>query len=204
MGGSGGEPPRLKLGRLALIGAAAIAFTVAVGAVGAQIAERSADDDGAMAMQQDGSFDRAFIDAMVPHHRSAIEMARTAQHGLTDPTLKKIAADITSTQQREIDRMLAWRQEWYGSRTLDPNAGHELGLSMEEMGMAGDAHELHDAADVDAGFAAMMVDHHEGAIRMAELALDRGQHPEIRTLARQIVAAQQREVQLMRPLAAHT
>ena len=34
--------------------------------------------------------ERAFIDAMIPHHQSA-----------------------TDAQQREIDEMTAWREEWY-------------------------------------------------------------------------------------------
>ena len=46
----------------------------------------------------------------------------------------------------------------------------------------------------------MMVDHHEGAIAMAELALDRADHPEIRTLAQAIIDAQQTEIEAMTPL----
>ena len=60
-------------------------------------------------------FDRAFIDAMVPHHRSAIEMARTAKEaGLAQPDLIEIADAIIETQQEEIDDMLRWREEWFG------------------------------------------------------------------------------------------
>ncbi len=47
----------------------------------------------------------------------------------------------------------------------------------------------------------MMVDHHEGAIRMARLADTRAQHSEIKQLARQIIVAQERELEIMKPLA---
>lgn len=44
-------------------------------------------------------FDRAFIDAMVPHHEAAIEMAKEAKKaGLSEPELIKIADDIIATQ----------------------------------------------------------------------------------------------------------
>ena len=66
-------------------------------------------------------YDRAFIDAMVPHHRSAIAMAQLAQRrGLNKPVLVMIARDIVKSQQAEIDRMLAWRKRWYCSAKIDP------------------------------------------------------------------------------------
>ena len=146
-------------------------------------------------------FDRAFIDAMVPHHRSAIEMAKVAQQtGLSSPALNGIALSIIDTQQVELDRMLAWRLTWYGSRKVDPRAGEQLGMSEAEMGNHTNMNDLR-GGNVDAMFASMMTDHHEGAIRMARMALERGQHPEIKQLARQIIAAQEREVKIMRPLA---
>ena len=81
-------------------------------------------------------FDRAFIDAMVPHHQQAISMARAAKAaGLSHGELVKIADAILKTQQEEIDRMLDWRDEWFGASQLDPDASADLGLSMDDMGM---------------------------------------------------------------------
>ena len=152
-------------------------------------------------------FDRAFIDGMVPHHEGAIEMAKAAKAaGLTEPQLVEIAADIIATQQREIDQMKAWRAEWFGSSEIDPMGAEALGLSEAEMGMQHDASTLESAADVDAAFAAMMIDHHNGAIAMAQLATKRGEHEEIRALANDIIRAQEREVAVMEkyaPLPGH-
>ena len=55
--------------------------------------------------------------------------------------------------------------------------------------------------DVDADFASMMIAHHEGAVLMANMALERSQRDEIRTLARAIVAAQEDEIARMKPFA---
>ncbi len=144
-------------------------------------------------------FDRAFIDGMVPHHEEAIAMAKEAKTaGLSEPELVQIADAIIATQQKEIDQMRGWREDWYGSPEIDPNGADTLGLSMDEMGMQHDAADLSDADDVDATFATMMIDHHNGAITMAELARTKGQHAEVRELADAIIEAQEREVATMR------
>lgn len=144
-------------------------------------------------------FDQAFIDAMVPHHREAIEMAKAANsRGLSQPELEKITDDIISSQQREIAQMLDWREQWFGSRTLGPVLPEVLGLPEGELGMEhGSADEVADAEDVDATFAEMMIPHHEGAIAMAEQAAERGQHEEVKDLAAAIIAAQKREIGIM-------
>ncbi len=147
-------------------------------------------------------FDRAFIDAMVPHHRSAIEMVRVARrYGLSEPVLISVGRDIVASQNKEIGQMLTWRKRWYGSAKVDPDGAMELGLSEHAMGMDHDLGELRRAADVNKVFAQMMIPHHQGAIRMARLALKRAQHAEVKTLARAIITSQQREVRLMEPYA---
>lgn len=49
----------------------------------------------------------------------------------------------------------------------------------------------------DAAFITDMTDHHQGAIEMAQVALKRAQHPEVRRLAEDIISAQKREIALM-------
>jgi uncharacterized protein (DUF305 family) len=169
---------------------AAVAF-VAVGCGGG--------DDEPESVAGDVPFDQAFIDAMVPHHRDAIEMAEAAKaRGLTQPELDGIANDIIASQQREIDQMLAWREQWFGSRSLGPVLPEVLGVPESELGMEhGGADEISEATDVDATFAEMMIPHHEGAIAMAEAAEERGERDEIKELAAAIVEAQEREMGIM-------
>jgi hypothetical protein len=52
--------------------------------------------------------------------------------------------------------------------------------------------------DVDAGFVAMMVPHHQGAIDMAVAVLRHGRNPQIRRLAQEIIVTQQQEIAAMR------
>jgi uncharacterized protein (DUF305 family) len=58
-------------------------------------------------------FDKAFIDAMIPHHQSAIYMAQVAHEESKIPAIKELAENIVSAQQREIEQMKQWRQQWY-------------------------------------------------------------------------------------------
>lgn len=59
-------------------------------------------------------FDRAFIDAMIPHHEAAIQMARDVQGKAKDQEVKDLAAAIITAQEREIAQMREWRRQWYG------------------------------------------------------------------------------------------
>ena len=58
-------------------------------------------------------FDEAFIDAMLPQHESAIEMADVALKESNNPRIQEIARAIVDARQREIAQMRAWRKEWY-------------------------------------------------------------------------------------------
>jgi uncharacterized protein (DUF305 family) len=58
-------------------------------------------------------FDEAFIDAMIPHHQSAIEMAEVANEKSKNPRIKELAQNIVSAQKRDIEQMKGWRREWY-------------------------------------------------------------------------------------------
>lgn len=50
-------------------------------------------------------FDPAFLRMMLPHHKSAVEMAQVELDKGADPELKKLAQDIVDAQQREIAGM---------------------------------------------------------------------------------------------------
>lgn len=179
----------------ALVIAAALTVLAASAAAAAAPGHATATRRAAMS----APFDRAFIDTMVPHHEAAIQMAKVAKRaGLSKPALVKIANTIVATQGKEIAQMRAWRKAWYGSARIDPNGMMALGMSMTEMGMSGDPSDLMHAKNVNSMFASMMIAHHEGAVRMARLALKRAQHRQIRALAERIIAAQTREIRVMR------
>jgi uncharacterized protein (DUF305 family) len=62
----------------------------------------------------DDQFDLRFLNAMIPHHEGALEMANQALKNSSRPEITKMAQDIIASQQTEIDQMKQWRKDWYG------------------------------------------------------------------------------------------
>jgi uncharacterized protein (DUF305 family) len=57
-------------------------------------------------------FDQAFIEAMIPHHESAIAAAELALDQAGSPEIKSLAEEIIDAQRREIDQMQTWLESW--------------------------------------------------------------------------------------------
>jgi uncharacterized protein (DUF305 family) len=54
-----------------------------------------------------------FMSQMVPHHQSAIEMARLVSDRASHQELKDLAMTIIGSQSSEIDKMNGWLASWY-------------------------------------------------------------------------------------------
>lgn len=50
----------------------------------------------------------------------------------------------------------------------------------------------------DQAFISQMIEHHEGALEMAKLSESRAEHTEIKQLSKDIISAQEREIDLMK------
>ena len=61
------------------------------------------------AVPMTGDADRDFVAMMVPHHASAVAMARTELRYGRSPELRRLAGSIVEDQQREITQMRAWQ-----------------------------------------------------------------------------------------------
>lgn len=73
----------------------------------------------AMRMDQDlgtadAEFDLRFINAMIPHHQGAVDMAQQVLKNGDRPELKQLAQGIINAQNQEIEQMQQWRKDWYG------------------------------------------------------------------------------------------
>ena len=141
--------------------------------------------------------EQAFLQAMVPHHESAIEMAAVAEREGESSYVKQLASSITTAQEEEIGQMRKIHERLFRSPLRPDEGAHDaLGLSAEEAGMnhtEGGA-MLRGKRPFDRAFVDEMVPHHEGAIAMAMAVLPKTRDPELRKLAEEIRRAQEREI----------
>ena len=59
-------------------------------------------------------FDKAFLEAMIPHHQLALMMVQMLESGTNRPEMIELSKNITVSQSKEIEDMQGWYQEWYG------------------------------------------------------------------------------------------
>lgn len=138
--------------------------------------------------------DVEFAQGMIPHHEQAVEMADLADGRAESAEVIDLAERIKAAQDPEIEQMRGWLEDW----------GQEMPEAMDHEGMGGmmseddmTALESASGAEFDEMFLTMMIEHHEGAIEMAQTELDDGQNAEAKELAQTIIDAQQAEIEEM-------
>lgn len=166
-------------------------------------------DDNSGATADPGGFNDAdvqFATDMIPHHAQALEMVNLAITRQLSPDVQALANDIMAAQTPEVEQMVAWLREWdqpVPSTSLDHGGGHDM-ADMDMPGMASmDQMAALDAArgeEFERMFLTMMIEHHKGAIQMAQDELENGQNAEAKQLAQDIIDAQQREIERMSQL----
>jgi uncharacterized protein (DUF305 family) len=146
--------------------------------------------------------DVMFAQMMIPHHQQAVELAAMVPDRSNNPDVIALAAKIAGEQQPEIDTMKALLLQW----NVDPNEmSHESGhAGMAMAGMVDDATMVRldslKGASFDMLWLQSMISHHQGAIEMAKTEIADGKSADLITLAKNIVAAQQAEIDQMKQM----
>lgn len=149
--------------------------------------------------------DAMFTMMMIPHHEQAIEMSELMLgRDDIDPEIVDLAEQIIAAQDPEIELMEDWLDDW-GLPTM-PGGGHGGHGDGGPGGMMSDddldAIEEAQGDEAELLYLEGMIEHHEGAIDMAEDVLDDGESRDVAELAETIIESQQREIDLMRDLIA--
>lgn len=136
--------------------------------------------------------DIAFAEMMIPHHEQAIEISDIALTNSSSDEILALARDIKAAQAPEIEQMGGWA----GVKS-STHSGHMMDGMLSEKQIQ----ELRDAegATFDRLFLEGMIAHHEGAIKMAQDALN-SKNMEVTALAAAIIAAQEKEIAFMQEL----
>jgi uncharacterized protein (DUF305 family) len=161
--------------------------------------------------------DVMFARHMIPHHEQAIQMSDMllAKQGI-DPRVITLANQIKAAQGPEIETMQGWLSQWGqpsmpmqtgdmdmpGQGGMTDMPGHDGMPGMgggEGMMSDEDMAALQNAQGAAASrlFLTQMIEHHRGAITMAQTEIGAGQYPATIAMARSIVDAQQREINTM-------
>ena len=147
-----------------------------------------------MVMENGKYSDKAFIDAMVPHHQGAIAMAEVALKNAEHEEIIQLSRNIIASQQAEIEELKSIKQEEFGTSNVPMEMSQE---QMRGMGMMMDPQQLANQKPFDEAFIDAMIPHHRSAIEMAQVALENSDNPKIKELAQNIISAQQREIEQM-------
>ncbi|PPF58874.1 DUF305 domain-containing protein [Clavibacter michiganensis] len=156
----------------------------------------SASADSSTSAQTNDA-DLAFVQMMAPHHEQAIEMSDSLleKTGIR-PVVTSLATGIKDAQVPEIEQLDAWAEQW----GVEEMSG--MDHDMDGMMSDSDMQELDGAEGTQAEevFLNQMIEHHTGAIEMAQTEIDDGQNPDAIAMAEDIVRTQEDEISLMRTL----
>ena len=139
-------------------------------------------------------FEQSFLQQMIQHHRSAVEMAKMVADHTQRAELRQFAEKIISAQTQEIGQMTKWLADWYKAspkEVANEKADKEMKPHMSMLQAKKDA-------DFDKAFLEMMPKHHHMAVEMAEQAEKKATHPELKELAAKIAKDQQNEITQMK------
>jgi uncharacterized protein (DUF305 family) len=152
---------------------------------------------------EDAAFNDAdvtFAQGMIPHHEQAIEMAQMAEERAEDSRVLDLASRIEAAQQPEIETLSGWLENWGVEEAggMDHGGTDHGGGMMSEEDMA--ALMAASGADFDRLFLEQMVEHHTGAVEMAEIEIADGQNADAVAMAETIRDTQKAEIAEMRQL----
>ncbi len=142
------------------------------------------------AIAADAPFDIQFLDTMSAHHKQGVEMAKLAVQ-------KSRSGDIRTMAQKMVDDQEADISDLSGlHRSMAPQIPETVNRDMPGM-KSMDMRKLTLASEeeFDRRFLDMTIQHHKGAISMAEDALKNASQPAVRAKAQEIAAKQASELQ---------
>jgi uncharacterized protein (DUF305 family) len=152
--------------------------------------------------------DIAFVQMMIPHHAQALEMARLAGKYAVDDSVRTLAARIRAAQGPEILTMSSWLEAQdvevpqagesadeydHGEHGHDPMRGMLTEAQMARLASAR-------GAEFDRLFLRGMIQHHRGAIEMADAVVVGGSDLLVSELAADVKATQAAEIARMQDL----
>ena len=197
---------------VSVISATLAAATLIVACSSSGSSHSSMKDESAMTIPASADFnatDVGFAQGMIPHHAQAVEMADMALSTTTNADVLALAKQIKSAQNPEIETMTGWLRSWgqkVPAMSSMSGGGHDMtdmsGMMMDGMMTEKDMDRLESSTgtEFDRLWLELMIQHHEGAVRMSDDEVKDGKNPEVKALAQTIIKGQQAEITKMNSL----
>jgi uncharacterized protein (DUF305 family) len=154
------------------------------------VSDPSYMDDHANHMQHTVVSEESFIADMIPHHQEAVDTSARLHAITQNPTLKELTQAIVDGQTAEIAMMESWLDTWYPDSTYVSSY----------MPMMRDTSAISAITTIEKFWLEDMIQHHMGAVMMAEDVLDLNPREEVAAFARDVIAVQTDEILLMQGL----
>jgi len=187
------------------------------------------EDDTAADIPESAEFNAADVDfasGMIPHHAQALAMVDMADGRDISPETADLMERIEAAQAPEIEQLTGWLEDWdqpvpdlgdmsgMGSGDMSDMDHSDMDMGDMDMGDMGEMDGMtgmmsaEDMADLEAAqgsafeqmWLSMMIEHHEGAVEMAEVEVAEGEYDEAIALAEEIIEAQEAEIAEMEAL----
>ncbi len=168
------------------------------------------------------SAEAGFARDMQTHHQQAVELSTILRDRTEDEEMRLLSDDIALTQQQQAGQMYSWLTVWglpqaaaepsmtwmMGSDlssadpTLRGNSRNLPGESMPGLAAPAQLAELKASSGVSAEilYLQLMIAHHKGGVEMAQALLDQSDNRVVVNLAKNMVVAQQSEIDYMTQL----
>lgn len=140
--------------------------------------------------------DVEFATEMIRHHAEALAMVDLTLGRELDPEVAQLAEEIRMAQSPEIEQLTSWLVDWgepIPETVRDHANAHDGGSDTAGL-------EALDGDEFQRTWLELMIEHHEGAIEMAESELEQGHFAPAIELADQIATSQDEEIDTMQDL----
>lgn len=140
-----------------------------------------------------------FLSNMIPHHQGAILSSEAFLKYAKNPQLIKIANEIISSQKQEIEQFQELlkkidRKESQNYQKFALQAKADMHKMMQAM------HQAHPSENIEKDYMLAMIAHHQGAIDASKQVLEHTQNQEVIRFAKEIISAQEKEIQEFKTL----
>lgn len=193
----------MRFPRTLAAAAAALTLTLA----GCSASESSTDGNA----YNDADVD--FASDMIQHHAQALQMVDLTLGRKLDAEVVTLTEQIRAAQAPEIEKMADWLEDWdqpvpetsrdhANAHAQEHGESVEMDTDMPGMLSAKELESLESAAgpEFQTMWLEMMIEHHEGAVEMAEAQVEEGSNAKAVAVAEDIISTQEREISTMQDL----